>query len=114
MSLSLLLDENIEHEAMHRLENYGHDVEHIDLHEDLQKGDPDRRLARYSVETDRIIVSYDTDWVTEFSESEYHCALVVDDQSLSARQVAQIVHNMSEVYPESEFVGLQKIGRTWL
>ena len=114
MSLSLLLDENIEHEAMHRLTNYGYDVEHIDLHDDLGKGDPDRRLARYSLETKRIIVSYDTDWVTEFSEDEYHCAFVVDDQSLSARQVAQIVHNMSKIYPESEFVGLQKIGRNWL
>jgi predicted nuclease of predicted toxin-antitoxin system len=114
MSLSLLLDENIEHEALHRLENYDHDVEHIDLHDDLRKGDPDRQLARYSIETERIIVSYDTDWVTEFSEDEYYCALVVDDQSLSAQQVAQIVHNMSEVYPESEFVGLQKVGRNWL
>lgn len=99
MSLSLLLDENIEHEAIHRLANYGHDVEHIDLHEALRKGDPDRRLAGYSPATERIIVSYDTDWVTEFSKDEHHCALVVDDQSLSARQVAQIVHNMGEAFP---------------
>ena len=114
MSLSLLLDENIEHEAIHRLEQYGHDVEHIDVHDELQKGDSDRRLARYSLATERIIVSYDTDWITDFSEDEYHCALVVDDQSLSAQQVARIVHSMSEVYTVSEFVGLQKIGRNWL
>lgn len=114
MSLSLLLDENIEHEVLHRLEKFGHDVEHVDLHEELKKGDPDERLARYSRDSGRIIVSYDPDWVENFGEDDYHCVLLFEEESLSARAVAQIVQNMSEVYPESEFRGMQKTGKEWL
>jgi len=114
MSLSLLLDENIEHEVLHRLRNLGHEVEHVDRHDDLDKGDADEELARYSLEFERIVVSYDPDWVTELSEAEYHCVLLFEDQSLSAQQIARIVHTMSTVYPESEFQGLEKVGRNWL
>lgn len=30
MAYRLVLDENVEHDVLHRLENYGHDVEHGD------------------------------------------------------------------------------------
>ncbi|PSQ30067.1 hypothetical protein BRD09_05660 [Halobacteriales archaeon SW_10_68_16] len=114
MSLSLLLDENIEHEVLHRLRERGYDVEHVDTHPSLDKGVSDDALARHSLEAGRIIVSYDPDWVTDFSEDEYHCVLLFEDQSLSSRQVVQIVYTMSETYPESAFRGLQKVGRSWL
>ena len=39
MEPPVLLDENVEHEVLHRLRNYGHTVEHIDIHDHLQKGD---------------------------------------------------------------------------
>jgi hypothetical protein len=42
----LLLDENIEHEVLHRLENYGHDVQHIDFVLSLGKGIEDHRSPR--------------------------------------------------------------------
>jgi hypothetical protein len=38
MVYRLILDENVEHEVLHRLENYGHDVEHIDFSTELRKG----------------------------------------------------------------------------
>jgi hypothetical protein len=44
----LLLDENIEHELFHRLENYGHDVEHVDFVPELGKGTDDHPVVAYS------------------------------------------------------------------
>lgn len=38
MGYRLILDENVEHEVFHRLDNYGHDVEHVDFVTELGKG----------------------------------------------------------------------------
>jgi predicted nuclease of predicted toxin-antitoxin system len=114
MSLSLLLDEMVEHEVMHRLETFGHNVEHVDFHNKLGKGDSDRTLAEYSLDAERIVVTYDPDWVETLSENEFHCVILLENEWLSAGEVAQIVHNISETYPESEFRGLQKAGKNWL
>jgi predicted nuclease of predicted toxin-antitoxin system len=114
MSLQLLLDEMVEHEVMHRLENFGHDVEHVDFHDKLSKGDADRTLAEYSLDAERAIVTYDPDWVEDLPEDEFYCVLLIENEWLSAGEVAQIVHNMSRHYPESEFRGLQKTGQGWL
>jgi hypothetical protein len=51
MGPPILLDENLEHEILHRLRKYGHEAEHIHFHENLQKGDEDEILAQYSLET---------------------------------------------------------------
>ena len=45
MAYRLILDENVEHEVFHRLENYGHDVEHVDFVPDLGKGTADHPIA---------------------------------------------------------------------
>jgi hypothetical protein len=38
MAYRLILDENVERDVFHRLENYGHDVEHVDFVPELGKG----------------------------------------------------------------------------
>ena len=38
MVYRLILNENVEHEVFHRLDNYGHDVEHVDFVPELGKG----------------------------------------------------------------------------
>jgi len=38
MEPPVLLDENVDHEVLHRLRNYGYTVEHIGLHHHLEKG----------------------------------------------------------------------------
>ncbi|MEF8843237.1 MAG: DUF5615 family PIN-like protein [Haloarculaceae archaeon] len=48
MTYRLLLDENVEYEVLHRLENYGHDVEHVDFVPGLGKGTDDDSIAQYS------------------------------------------------------------------
>lgn len=65
MAYRLLLDENIEHEVFHRLENYGHEAEHVDFVPTLGKGAADTSIGEYSNEEDRAIVTYDDDFVTE-------------------------------------------------
>ena len=72
MSLALLLDEMVEYEVKHRLENLGHDVVHVTSHNDVGSGDRDRTLAEYSRDSERIVVSYDPDWVEELSEDEFY------------------------------------------
>ena len=57
MVYRLVLDENVEHEVYHRLENHGHDVEHVGFVSNLGKGVTDRSIAKYSRETDQIIVT---------------------------------------------------------
>jgi len=114
MAYRLLLDENVEHELLHRLENYGHDVEHVDVIPELGKGTADDPIAHYSQETDRVIVTYDDDFVLEVDETEYRGVLYVTDSTLSVAQVADIIHTVSQVYPQSNIHGLEYIGPEWL
>jgi predicted nuclease of predicted toxin-antitoxin system len=71
----LILDENAEHEVFHRLANYGHDVEHVGFVPDLGKGIADRPIARYSLDTDRVIVTYDDDFVPDMDEGTFRAVL---------------------------------------
>lgn len=48
----LILDELVEHEVMHRLDAYGHDVEHVEFVPQLGKGADDRTIGDYSKDTD--------------------------------------------------------------
>lgn len=110
----LLLDENIEHEVLERLTDAGHNVKHVDTVAKLGKGVRDTELAAHSVATDRAIVTYDDDFIEEVPPTEYRAALFFEDDTLSAQEIATIIHAMSELYPYEEVVGLQKTGRQWL
>lgn len=114
MSYRLLLDENVEFEVLDRLEKAGHDVEHVELSPRLGKGATDEALASYSIETDRTIVTYDDDLVREIPADRYRAVLFFEDQTLSAEEVAGVVHAMSLVYPHEAVWGIQKTGREWL
>jgi predicted nuclease with TOPRIM domain len=83
MAYRLILDENVEHEVLHRLENYGHDVEHVDF-------------------------------VLEVGEGLYRAVLYVGDATLSVEQVADIIHAVSQNYPQAELQGLEYVGEEWL
>lgn len=99
MVYRLLLDENVEHEVYHRLENYGHDVEHVDFISELGKGTDDYPIAEYSHDTGRQIVTYDDDFVLEVDETQYEGTLYVTDSTLSVKDVADITHAVSQQYP---------------
>ena len=114
MAYRLILDENVEHEVYHRLENYGHDVEHVDLVPELGKGIADYPIAQYSLDTGRIIVTYDDDFVLEVDEGTYRAVLYAEDATLSVEQVADIIHAVSQNYPQEELHGLEYVGTEWL
>ncbi|SDJ55134.1 hypothetical protein SAMN05216226_10516 [Halovenus aranensis] len=114
MVYRLILDENVEHEVFHRLENYGHDVEHVDFVPELGKGTDDYPIAQYSLDTDRVIVTYDDDFVLEVDEADYRAVLYLHDARLPVKEVADIVHAVSQHYPQEEIQGLEYIGDEWL
>jgi len=114
MVYRLILDENVEHEVFHRLENYGHDVEHVDFVSELGKGAADHPIAQYSLDTNRVIVTYDDDFVLDVDEEMYRAVLYFDDATLSVEQVADIIHTVSQNYPQAELRGLEYIGEEWL
>jgi len=114
MVYRLILDENVEHEVAHRLQNYGHDVEHVDFVPELGKGSGDDPIARYSLETNRVIVTYDDDFVLRVEENDYRAVLYVGDASLSVDTVADVIHALSQDYPPAELQGLEYVGKAWL
>lgn len=114
MVYRLVLDENVEHEVLHRLDNYGHDVEHVDFVPELGKGAADNSIAQYSLDTDRVIVTYDDDFVLEVDEDDYRAVLYFGDATLSIEQVADVIHAVSQGYPQEELQGLEYVGKEWL
>jgi hypothetical protein len=110
----LILDENVEHEVQHRLRHYGHDVEHVDFIQELGKGTGDRSIAEYSLDTNRVIVSYDDDFVLDVDPDSFEALLYIGDATLAVTQVADIIHTVTEHYPQSELDGVEYLGPEWL
>lgn len=114
MGYRLLLDENVEHEVAARLEDRGHDVEHVDGVSRLGKGADDVALARYSIETDRTIVTYDDDFIEGVTPDRYRAVLFFEEDTISSKEMADVIDAMAQVYPHEQVDGLQKTGREWL
>jgi predicted nuclease of predicted toxin-antitoxin system len=112
--MRLLLDENLEHEVYHRLESYGHDVRHVEVSDGLEKGLTDPDIAIVSLDESRVIVTYDDDFRTDLGAADYHAVLFFEDESLSAREVADIVHEVSRYHDGDQLSGFIKVGRSWL
>ena len=112
--MKLLLDENIEHEVYHRLEKYGHELLHVEVSDELSKGETDERLARKSRPDGWIIVTYDADFRDDFSDTEYRAVLYFADQTLSAKTIADVLHEISTYYEGEELHGFLTVGRSWL
>lgn len=102
----LLLDENVERSVLHTLRNYGHDVEHVDTVAELGKQAPDGRIGAYSRDHDRLVVTYDDDFVVELGPEEYRAVLYIGDATVRGPDVAAAVHRTSEHYPQSEMEGV--------
>ena len=112
--MRLLLDGNIEHEVYHRLENYGHELLHVEVSDELSKGDTDERLAEKSRHSNWVIVTYDDDFRDEFSENEFRAVLYFADQTLSAKTIADVLHEISRYYEQDELQGFLTVGQSWL
>jgi hypothetical protein len=109
-----LLDENLEHEVFHRLDNYGHDLVHVEISEEITKGAPDTELATISRQENRVIVTYDDNFRTDFVDGDYDAVLYFPDQTLSVRDVADVLHEISTYYAQDQLQGFMTVGRSWL
>lgn len=107
MTYRLVLDENVERAVAHKLRNYGHDVEHVDELQRLGKGTSDTVLAGYTRQEQRLLVTYDDDFITEFSSEDINAVIFVSNDSVSSTAVSDAVHRMSEQYPQSAFDGVE-------
>ena len=114
MTYRLVCDENVEHEVMFRLENYGHDVEHVDFVSKLGKGVTDDQIAQHSLREERLIVTYDDDFVLDFEPADYQAVLYLPDLSLSPSTIADAIHAMSTYYDQSAISGVEPVSSEWL
>lgn len=59
-------------------------------------------------------MTYDDDFIYDHDRSDFFGVVYFDDTSLSAEQVADILHRMAESYPQSAFQGIEFAGKEWL
>jgi len=114
MAVQFLLDENVEREVGFRLAKLGHDAKHVQFLSKLGEGTDDTSVAEFSRDHERVIVTYDNDFVTEHNTDDYFGAIYFQDAELSAKQVADVLHAMASHYPDSAFEGLEFGGTEWL
>jgi predicted nuclease of predicted toxin-antitoxin system len=113
MRYRLLCDENIEQATVNYLRKLGHDVERVPEVSALNEGDPDERLAEYSRETDRLVLTQDDDFLTDIDPTDTAGVLAQRDQELSARQVGDIVEEMA-TYISQDQVTVEYVTEQWL
>lgn len=113
MAYRILCDENVELATVNYLEKLGHDVVRVTGVSELSEGDADERLAQYSRETNRLVLTQDDDFLTDVPPTETAGVLAQRDQSLSARQVGDVVDEMATHIPQSELT-LEYVTVQWL
>ena len=114
MSFRILADENVDHRVVHRLRHYGHDVEHVDFIAELGKGADDESIAQYSLSANRLLLTSDDDFLTDFPEDAYSGLLFIEDETLSAEQTSDIVHSIAEIVSQEDIEGVFYISRQWI
>lgn len=113
MGYRILADENVEQATVNYLRKLGHDVEWIGDVEELCLGAGDGAIATYGRETDRLILTQDDDFFTQLDIGDTAGVLFQMDQTLSAREVGDIVHELSKYIDQSDLT-LEYVSRNWL
>ncbi|MFC7134988.1 MULTISPECIES: DUF5615 family PIN-like protein [Salinibaculum] len=113
MEYRILADENVEQATINYLRKLGHDVEWVGDVEELGLGADDGAIATYGSETNRLILTQDDDFFTQLDIGGTAGVLFQKDQTLSAREVGDIVHELSEYIDQSD-VTLEYVSRNWL
>lgn len=114
MSFRLLADENVDHRVVHRLEHYGHDIEHVDFVAELGKGSADEKIAEYCRTTNRLLVTNDDDFLTDFDEEDHQGLLFIGDETLSAEQIADILHTIATTVDQETIQNVFYVSSAWL
>lgn len=80
---------------------------------ELGLGADDTAIAGYARENDRLFLTQDNDFFTELDIDRTAGVLFQRDTTLSAREVGDIVHGMSQ-YIDTSDITLEYISRDWL
>ena len=113
MAYRILADENIEQATVNYLRKLDHDVERLDGVDDLGLGAEDEAIARYASDHDRVILTQDDDFFTELAVERTAGVLFQTDQTLSAREVGDAVHELSQHVDQSD-ITLEYVSSNWL
>lgn len=114
MTLRLLADENVDHRVVHRIDHFGHDIEHVDFVPALGKGCSDEAIAQYSEDENRLVLTNDDDFLTGFTDDDYRGLLFIADDSLSGDGIAAIVHAIGETLEAEQLDGVIYVSSNWL
>lgn len=113
MGYRILADENVERATISYLRKLDHEIEWIGDVDELGLGADDNSIAEYAKEHDRLILTQDDDFFTRIEPSETAGVLFQTDQTHSAREVGDIVHELSEYIDQSNVI-LEYVSRNWL
>jgi len=113
MGYRIVADEHIELPTRRYLRKLGHDVEWIGDVRELGLSSSDEEIASYSLAEDRLVLTQDDDFFLELDLSDCAGILFQRDQSLSAREIGDVVDEMSRYIQQSE-VRLEYVSREWL
>lgn len=113
MGYRLLADENVERATIHYLRKLDHDVEWIGDVRELGLGTDDTVIAEYACDTDRLILTQDDDFFTTLDTDRTAGVLFQKDETLSAREVGDVIHEISQ-YVDQSTVTLEYVSRNWL
>jgi predicted nuclease of predicted toxin-antitoxin system len=113
MGYRILADENVEQATVNYLQKLDHDVERLETVPELGLGADDASIAQYARQDNRLILTQDDDFFTELNAEETGGVLFQKDQTLSAREVGDIVHEISTHLDQSR-VTLEYISDNWL
>ncbi|MEE6210014.1 DUF5615 family PIN-like protein [Salarchaeum sp. III] len=113
MGYRILADENVERATINYPRKLDHNVEWVGDIEELGLGTDDGAIATYGRETNRLILTQDDDFVTQPDSGDTAGILFQKDQTLSAQEVGDIVHELSGYIDQSE-VTLEYVSRNWL
>jgi predicted nuclease of predicted toxin-antitoxin system len=113
MGYRIVADENVEPATRQYLDKLGHDIEWLGDVPELGLGVTDDEIAAYSIETSRIILTQDDDFFTELPIEDSSGVLFQRDQTLTSREVGDIIEEMSQYIPQRD-IDLEYVGRNWL
>ena len=113
MGYRVLADEHVEPRLRRSLRERGHDVEWVGDVAELGLGANDVAIAAYARRGDRLLLTRDDDFLTDYDPEDTGGVLFIRDVTLSDAEIAAIVDRMARYLPQAG-VDLEFVSRNWL
>lgn len=112
MAFSIICDEHTARQVAVYLEKEGHDVERAV--EVLGTGTDDTKIVARALETDRLVLTTDTDFLTEYDAGDHAGILFPPDDKTSPYTVAMIVTEIATQLDQDAIDGVLYVTDDWL